>query len=522
MYQALLTRRYLTSKVMPLLAALAVVLCTAMVLIVWSVMGGFLVKLVDSGRTMIGDVLIAWPNSGFAYYDDLTQRLEKDPMVAGAAPLIEAYGLINLPDGRSESVIVKGIHGPSYAKVTDYTTALWWKPIDEPLRKDVDRLDPRLDPTKTDLFEQLLKNGLSLTRPDPATGITRPAVVLGIEVTGYNKRFPSGVFVPQTPVQRSTAGQFQQIKTFMPTMGTVTISLPPRDSKGLVVNMVTRQFPVANEFHSGIYEIDHRTVLMELSAAQAMLQMNAATRLEGDPTRPVRIIIGEGGTEQIVEPTVTVEDPARVTHVIVRGRAEQGGGADADKLAERCREIYAQFAQAHEGKVPDEFAIRISTWEDQNRILISAVRKETGLVLSIFSFISMTAVFLVLAIFWSMVSERTKDVGVLRAIGASRRGIAAVWLLYGLAIGIVGSLLGGTLAYVIVTNINPIHEWMGESLGLYIWDPRVYYFSEIPHKVEPDKMAYVLIGGLVSSVLGALIPAIRAAMMDPVKSLRFE
>ena len=58
MYQALLTRRYLTSKLMPLLSALAVTLCTAMVLTVWSVMGGFLNVLLDSGKTIIGDVAI--------------------------------------------------------------------------------------------------------------------------------------------------------------------------------------------------------------------------------------------------------------------------------------------------------------------------------------------------------------------------------------------------------------------------------------------------------------------------------
>jgi lipoprotein-releasing system permease protein len=91
-----------------------------------------------------------------------------------------------------------------------------------------------------------------------------------------------------------------------------------------------------------------------------------------------------------------------------------------------------------------------------------------------------------------------------------------------MAIGIVGSAAGGVLAYVIVTNINPIHEWLGSALGIYIWDPSVYYFTEIPNKVEPGKAALVLIGGVVFSVFGALLPAIRAAWMDPVKALRFE
>src|SRR3954471_17851531 len=109
MYQALLTRRYLLSKVMPLLAMVAVLLCTAMVLITWSVMGGFLNMLVNTGRTMTGDVTITWPTTGFGYYDDLIERLEKDPAVEAAAPAIESFGLLNLPDGRNEPVIVRGV-----------------------------------------------------------------------------------------------------------------------------------------------------------------------------------------------------------------------------------------------------------------------------------------------------------------------------------------------------------------------------------------------------------------------------
>ena len=126
------------------------------------------------------------------------------------------------------------------------------------------------------------------------------------------------------------------------------------------------------------------------------------------------------------------------------------------------------------------------------------------------------------AIFWSMISEKTKDIGVLRAIGAGRAGVAWLFLRYGLVIGVVGSLAGGALASVIVLNINPIHEWLGHTLGIYVWDPAVYYFTEIPSRVEPWKAAVVLASGVGSSVVGALAPALRAAWMDPVRALRFE
>ncbi len=534
MYQALLTRRYLTSKVMPLLASLAVVLCTAMVLIVWSVMGGFLVKLMSSGRTLVGDVVIAWPNTGFAYYDDLISRLKTDDMVEAATPVIETYGLLSLPSGRTEYVVVKGIEPGGYSAVTDYESSLWWKPLTTPLPKDKDRRDERLDPRLKGVMERALANGKLLSRPDPLTGIPLPAIVMGIEI-GDNGRDPISQFYYPLRTQRVRSDGVVVTSDVRPiTDGVARLNVLPLDSQGKVLEMAGLTLPIANEFKTGMFEVDNRTVLVPLLALQKSLQMNEALRVdESQPTGGTRQ--GDNGQETFERPKVLGKDPARVTAVFVRAKK----GIDASDLRYRVIEIYEKFAAAHDRQVPAApvvslrpdgtrevvrftGSILVRTWEDLNATFINAVKKETGLVLFIFSFISLTAVFLVLAIFWAMVSEKTKDVGVLRSMGASRTGVAAVWLGYGLAIGIVGAGLGGLLAYTIVTNINPIHDWMGNALGIQIWDPRIYYFTDIPSKVEWDKALFVMSGGALSSVLGAVIPALRAAFLHPVKALRFE
>lgn len=522
MYQALLTRRYLFSKVMPLLAAVAVLLCTALVLVTWSVMSGFLVMLMNTGRTMTGDVTITWPNVGFPYYQELIERLEKDPAVQAAAPAIETFGLASTSGGLTQTVSFRGVDGPGYARVTRFADILWWKPVINPEPKDSRREDPRLDPGTKELLERIYKNGLGLTRPDPATGEVLPALVPGIQVTGLSYReAEKGYFAPLREVKRLSNGTVEFTGGFAPASGKLTMTIVPLDSAGQPIEAVTRSVPIANEFFSGVYDLDSRVVLVNLEYLQKLLRMNEVDRVESSPGG-VRID-PKTGKEVFVRPTVgSKREPARVTHVLVRGKGDLGTTPEALAFKERVAAVYAGFAAAHPGEVPEASQISIVTWEQQNQLMISAVKKEIAVILFLFCLISLTAVFLVLAIFWAMVREKTQDIGVLRAIGAGKGGVAWLWVRYGLAIGLVGSALGIAGAYAIVININPIHEWLGRAFGLVIWDPHIYYFVMLPNKVDPLHAAIVFGVGVLSCALGALVPAIRAAWMDPVRALRNE
>ena len=176
MYQVLLTRRYLFSKVMPLLASLGVMLCSAVVLVTWSVMGGFLVMLINTGRTMAGDVVVRWPGTGIPHYEDLIKRLEAEASVEAAAPVIEAFGMISPPDGSTEGVVIRGVD-ERFAKVTRYSEIIWWRKPEAALPKDTERRDPRLGEISGTTWDELYEQGLKLQRRDPRTGEVRPAVV---------------------------------------------------------------------------------------------------------------------------------------------------------------------------------------------------------------------------------------------------------------------------------------------------------------------------------------------------------
>lgn len=505
---------------MPLLASLGVMLCVAMVLIVWSVMGGFLKTLVATGRTMTGDVIIAWPNVGFGHYQDLIKRLEADPLVHAATPTIETFGMITTPAERTELISLRGVDGPSYAKVTKYADTLWWRYIPNPTKKQLQGQDPRVTELDPQSWNELYDNGLNLTRSLRVGDPPKAALVPGIESTNMNRRTADGFYFPRVVNKRLPDGTFEDVDTFLPMRGSLLLTVLPIDSKGQVTEPQSERFPVANEFMSGVFEVDNRTVLLRLDALQNLLRMNAAERVVEDSDAIATKNLD--GSESFVAPTKTIIEPARVTHILVRGKGDLGIIGAARQLSIRCEQVYSQFAAAHAGQVPGINDITILTWEDLNSTMINAVQKETALVLFIFGIICLVSVFLVVAIFWAMVSEKTKDIGVLRSIGASRSGIAWLWIRYGFAIGLAGSVLGVAIAYAVIININPIHEWIGAAFGIKIWDPKVYYFNVIPSEVDTTKALIVFGMGVLSCGVGAVVPALRAAFLDPVKALRFE
>lgn len=517
MYQALLTRRYLTTKIMPLLAALAVMLCAAMVLIVWSVMGGFLAMFLNAGRTLMGDVSVQWAPAGFAHYEEFIEDLKKRPQVGAAAPVTETYGMITLPDERVKFAKILGIEGDSFAKVTGYESTLWWRPIQEPLPSDRKREDPRLGDSRN--WSKYLEDGRRLGELDPVTNELRGSAVLGIEVSGFSQRMPGGFFVPAREWGTRTPNSIEWNATFLNDTN-VTLSIIPVTKRGVNIDIISRVYPVANEFKSGLFEIDENVVFVRLAQLQEMLQMDAAEQIaqRKDATEGTGIDVDPStGKESFEELKSAGLEPARVTTVYVRAAA----GVTPEALAAVTKDVYNEFAGRH-ADVPRLGLVKIKTWRELQGPMIAAVEKETGLVLFINTFISMVASFLILAIFWAMVSEKTKDIGVLRSMGAGKRGVAGIWLFYGVMIGVIGSALGILIACGIVWNINEIHAWMGRALGLTIWDPRIYYFTEIPHDVNPARAAMVFAGGMFFSVLGAVVPALRAASMDPVRALRFE
>lgn len=625
MYHALLTNRYLTSRVIPLIAVAAVALCVALVIVVVSVMTGFLDMVRDSGRKLMGDVVISCPVNGVPYYERLIARLDRLPQAMAASPVVESWGLLQMPypegsQKQTETVQIWGIEPVSFAKVTGYADSLHWKSLDQEhwnrlfddtlglhwksirdsltpeqrinalnkvLMLDADRGQPdeakvrqhvlemsddewqrvfmrlRSEPKTVqailtppqwdDLLkrdprlvnaEQIQTDGLMLSRKG------RPGIALGIHVSEGNMRQHDGSY-------RQLANGYWWMPAF-----DVLLTTVPMEAGTMGSEPERRILPVVNEFQSGVFLIDDKRVMVPLNVAQELLHLGQAERVdEMDPTKVIGI------------------DPARATMVLVRAK----DGITPEQLRDAVATAYEEFQREVAGDPQATvytpsigLGLSIKTWAQQQAEFIGPVEKERELMRTLFSIVYVVCGALVLSIFWAIVYEKTRDIGILRSVGASRGGIVWIFLRYGLIVGVIGSIVGLGLATLVVRNINAIHSALGnpplglaigvlavaglmvvltvtlslrgrllplvvgslvsvvlillgvgilvlrQKGGVVIWDPAVYYFSVIPSNMDFTTAITTMIGAVVFSLLGAAVPAAKAADTDPVQALRYE
>jgi lipoprotein-releasing system permease protein len=185
-------------------------------------------------------------------------------------------------------------------------------------------------------------------------------------------------------------------------------------------------------------------------------------------------------------------------------------GADLDTVRDRLRKAFPADLYA------------VSTWRDKQGPLLSAVDMEMAVLNILLFLIIAVAGFGILAIFFMIVVEKTRDIGILKSLGAGSGGIAGIFLGYGLFLGIVGAGAGLALGLAIVKNINRIRAGVEWLTGEKVFDPSIYYFFKIPTIIDPVTIAWIIVGAVGIAVAASVLPALRAARLHPVEALRHE
>ncbi len=168
---------------------------------------------------------------------------------------------------------------------------------------------------------------------------------------------------------------------------------------------------------------------------------------------------------------------------------------------------------------PPEYA---QTWIEMNSTYFEAIRMERTVMFFLLFFIVIVAAFGIMNTLITVTVQKTRDIGIMKAIGANIWQIVWVFLGQGLVVGVFGTLTGLGLGMTLIRYRNPVSQWLAKTLHIEIFPKQVYQFSEIPAEVVPRDVAIICIGAFVICWIFALIPAYRAARLDPVTALRYE
>jgi lipoprotein-releasing system permease protein len=237
---------------------------------------------------------------------------------------------------------------------------------------------------------------------------------------------------------------------------------------GTVPRIVT--YTIGAIFEIGIYDYDKAYVLMPMQDAQTMLMM-------GDSVGMIEIQTND---------------------------------------ADRVSQILAPLAD----KVQNE--AQISDWKQMNSQLFDALTVERVAMFTVLSIIILVAVFNILSSLIMLVRAKTRDIAILRTMGATRVGLMRIFMTVGTTIGALGVVAGLILGFIFLHWRQEVVDFVQYVTGENLWDPQIRYLTTLPSKTSPVEVAVIATMALAFSFLATLYPAFKAASTDPVQVLRYE
>ena len=195
------------------------------------------------------------------------------------------------------------------------------------------------------------------------------------------------------------------------------------------------------------------------------------------------------------------------------------------KLQEGCEEVRLLWQNYRQQRADETQAylletVSVQSWKEYRRESIAPMEQEQTIMGVMFVFVGITTVFIILVVFYMIISHKSKDIGILKSVGASGLDIIELFAGFAFLVGLLGSVVGLFAGWLFLLNINRIEQWLNVHYGFQLWDRSIFAIGDIPNKVEVSTLFVIGLSAILACLIGAFVPSWQAARRKPVESLQ--
>ena len=168
---------------------------------------------------------------------------------------------------------------------------------------------------------------------------------------------------------------------------------------------------------------------------------------------------------------------------------------------------------------PNEF---VYSWSDMNNSLFSALKVERNVMFIILSLIIVVAAFNIISGLTILVKNKTRDIAILKSIGVLNKSIIKIFFLIGVIIGTSATIFGIILGVTFSLYVENLRQFLSTVFNISLFPEEIYFLSTMPSEINPSSIFIISLSSIFITIIVSIFPALNAAKLDPVKSLKYE